>query len=201
MSRRPLAPAALLAAALVLGAASCSNDDPATIGPALTTTTAPAAAPGADDDGPTTTAFTPIARNVGTCASITAPDLTGLGVDGLTVANVQDVSDVLQGQAQGGTGCLFSLTTEGAGSAGLTILAHPDGGAYFDATVARLTGAQPVPGLGDDARSGSDSPGSTTVITRRGPLVVEVRIGRPDVLDPNLLIAVAGLALEREDQP
>ncbi len=144
-------------------------------------------------------ANTPSVEDVGTCASITAPDLAGLGVEGLAVAAIQDVTSVLQGQAQGGTGCWFSLTRGGGSSVGLTILSHPDGGAYFDSAVGRLGAAEPIPGLGDDARVGSDSPGSTTVITRRGSRVIEVRIGRPDVLDRNLLIAVAGLALERED--
>lgn len=198
MTRRPLVLAALLTASLAVGPLACSDDGGATIGPAPTTRAASAPAP-SSADGATTTTVAPSARNVGTCASITAPDLTGLGVEGLTVTAVQDVSDVLQGPARGGTGCWFSLAGDGGESASLTVLAHPDGGVYFDATVARLTGAEPVPGLGDDARVGSDTPGSTTVITRRGPLVVEVRIGRPDVLDRNLLIAVAGLALERED--
>lgn len=199
MTSRRLGPAALIVAGLVLGAASCSNDDGPSTG-ATTTTAAPAAA-GATGPGEAVDANRPEVRDVGTCASLTAPDLTALGVQGLAVAAVQDVTSVLQGASQGGTGCWFTLTKEGAGTVGLTVLSHPDGGAYFDAAVARLDGAQPIPGLGDDARTGSDSPGSTTVITRRGPLVIEVRIGRPDVLDPNLLIAVAGLALEREDQP
>ncbi|MEZ5179748.1 MAG: hypothetical protein R2746_16115 [Acidimicrobiales bacterium] len=108
-------------------------------------------------------------------------------------------SGALQGAAQGGTGCLFSLGVDGGASAGLTILSHPDGGAYFDATVARLAEAAPIPGLGDDARSGHDRPGSTTVITRRGSRVVEVRIGRTRRPRPQLLIAIAACARTRTD--
>ena len=192
---------AVLAAGLVLGTGSCSNGEGADIG-AGTTSSVPAgaAAPGATGPSPTgSPSNTPSVKDVGTCASITAPDLTGLGVEGLAVDAVQDVTSVLQGQAQGGTGCWFSLTRGGGSSVGLTILSHPDGGSYFDSAVARLDGAEPIPGLGDDARVGADTPGSPTVITRRGARVIEVRIGRPDVLDRNLLIAVAGLALERED--
>ena len=203
MSAPRRAVAAALVAALALGAAACTDDGgPSTAGAtSSTSTTAAGAGQGAAGDPGGTTSTAPRARDVGTCASITAPDLTGLGVEGLTVAQVQDVSDVLQGPAKGGTGCWFSLAVAGSGSANLTVLTHPDGGAYFDAAVARLSKAEPIPGLGDDARTGSDAPGSTTVITRRGPLVVEVRIGRDGVLPPNLLIAIAGLALEREDQP
>ncbi len=209
MSRRSRRSAALLALGLVLGPVACGNDGGSTIGPAPSTTVAPgpavskadgeaAAATSTSTSTPGTVATK--ARDVGTCASITAPDLTGLGVEGLTVGAVQDVSDVLQGPARGGTGCWFSLTKDGTGTASLTVLAHPDGVAYFDSKVARLTDAEPVPGLGDDARVGIGTPGSTHVITRRGTLVVDVEIGRPDVIDRNLLIAIAGLALEREDR-
>lgn len=202
MSAPRRAVAAALVAALALGVAACTDDGgPSTAGAASSTsTTAAGAGQGAAGDPGGTTSTAPRARDVGTCASITAPDLTGLGVEGLTVGAVQDVSDVLQGPARGGTGCWFSLTKDGTGTASITVLAHPDGVAYFDSKVARLTDAEPVPGLGDDARVGIGTPGSTHVITRRGTLVVDVEIGRPDVIDRNLLIAIAGLALEREDR-
>ncbi|MBX3284883.1 MAG: hypothetical protein KF703_06030 [Actinobacteria bacterium] len=190
-----------LAVGLIVGAAGCTDDQGPSTGAPSTSTPPGSGGTGDEAAGGVETTSTVARREVDTCASITADDLTGLGVPGLSVDQIQDVSGALQGAAQGGTGCLFSLGVDGGGSAGLTILSHPDGGAYFDATVARLAEAAPIPGLGDDARSGHDRPGSTIVITRRGSRVVEVRIGRDGVLDPNLLIAIAGLALEREDGP
>lgn len=201
MNRSRRIASAALAGVVVLGAAACTDGGGPSTGAATTSSPASTAAGGATPGATAPGNTAPPGRAVSTCASLTAPDLTGLGVEDLAVARIEDVSAVLAGPAAGGTGCLFSLTAAGGGSGNLTVLVHPDGGAYFDATVARLADAEPIPGLGDDARTGSDGPGATTVITRRGPLVVEVRIGRQGIFDPNLLIAIAGLTLEREDGP
>ena len=149
-----------------------------------------------------TTTVTKVAKTVTRCGGLSAADVTSLGVSGLKVVKIQDVSDVLQGPARGGQGCWFDLRrTDGKATdrASLTVLVHPKGDAYFQAATSKAAGSVAIPGLGDSAyyvAPTKDSP-KATVIARRGPLVVETEIGNSKLLGQDLLIALTGLALER----
>jgi len=150
----------------------------------------------------TTTTTVVAAKRVASCGGLTAKDVNGLGVPGLKVVHLQNVSSIMQGPARGGQACSFDLrrtvakTTE---RASLNVLVHPTGGTYFDAAIARAPEKQAIPGLGDTASyvgPTKDSP-KASVIAKRGPLVVEAEVGNSTLLGEDQLIAITGLALER----
>ena len=182
-------PSVTLAAALALAVVltGCSHDK---------------GSDGGDAVGTSTTTTQVVSKRVSSCGGLTAKDVDGLGVPGLKVLKLENVSAILQGPARGGHGCWFDLrrsvdkTTD---RAGLTLLVHPTGGSYFDAAVARAPDKVAIPGLGDRAfyiGPTKDSP-KASVIAQRGPLVVEAGIGNSALLSKDQLIATTGLALER----
>lgn len=147
-------------------------------------------------------ATTTLVPTVDRCGGLSDPDIDQLGISGLEVVKIQDVSTVLQGPARGGHGCWFDLKRKVGKKSertSLTVLVHPTGQSYIDAAKAKPGTTTPVPGLGEEAFTVGPTKDSRaiTVITRRGPLVVEAEIGDADVMSRDLLIAIAGLALER----